>query len=97
MRDLNMFLEVKIIKKKFKDSTGNVQVLWTKSGNQGNDWNFAQLELILSPPSNMIFFEAEVFDWKFGDIALDDIEYYLGSCQCKNAILRFDFFKNDLI
>jgi len=36
----------------------------------------------------MIFFEAEVFDWKFGDIAIDDIEFYPGSCLCKHFLIK---------
>lgn len=32
----------------------------------------------------MIVIEGEVIDWKYGDIALDDIEYKNGPCNPSN-------------
>ena len=38
------------------------------------------VELNLEPPFSVIMLEAETVDWKYGDIALDDVEYTTGEC-----------------
>lgn len=50
-------------------------------GNQGEEWQFAEVDFQIEPPHTVVFFEAEVVDWKYGDIAIDDIEFRHGSCN----------------
>lgn len=55
-------------------------------GSQGERWQKAEVELKLEPPYSVLFFEAEVIDWKYGDIAIDDIEFRNGPCKGYNAL-----------
>ena len=69
-----------------QNSLGKIRLLWQKNGNQGEDWNLAEIDLTIEPPHSMIVIEGEVIDWKYGDIAIDDIEYKNGPCKGKLKI-----------
>jgi hypothetical protein len=56
-------------------------MLWSKSGDQGEGWHQAEIDIYLTPPNVLLFFEAETVEWKFGDIALDNVEYTKGLCK----------------
>jgi hypothetical protein len=66
-----------------KNPEGIISTIWKVKGNQGEEWVSEKVELTLEPPYMNIFFEAEVIDWKYGDIALDDIEFQNEACQSK--------------
>ncbi|CAF0722715.1 unnamed protein product [Brachionus calyciflorus] len=73
--------EVGKLKVRLRTSDGNIKQIWEKFGNQGELWKFTEIDLKIEPPHTVIFFEAEVIDWKYGDIALDDIEFKHGLCK----------------
>ena len=58
--------------------------MWFKKGNQGMKWLYANVELNLEPNTNFaIDIEAQLVDWNYGDIAIDDIQFKKGSCPSK--------------
>jgi hypothetical protein len=72
--------------------TGNTQLLYSISGNQGNEWHVAQVNLRVSANKEFnILIEgviAESWDWYYdyfdndlGDIAIDDYELKEKECQ----------------
>ena len=66
-----------------KNSDGRISTIWQKKGNQGDEWLNGEVEFFIEPPHTTIFFEAEVIDWKYGDIAIDDIVYSNQPCQSR--------------
>ncbi len=52
-----------------------------KYGNQGANWQNAKIEIELEPPVTAIFFEVNIDDWNYGDIAIDDILFRKSSCN----------------
>ena len=61
-----------------------MKTIWFKKGNQGLKWLHANVELNLEPRTNIaIDIEAQLVDWNYGDIAIDDIEFKRGSCPSK--------------
>ncbi|CAH1786792.1 unnamed protein product, partial [Owenia fusiformis] len=69
MGTLNVYMTYKALKDK----------LWTTSGNKGNAWNVAQTSLT-SGVDYKVLFEAIVGNGPRGDIAIDDIAIFEGSC-----------------
>lgn len=65
----------------FKYSNGEIKKIWERFGSHGEEWQHGEVELELKPPHTVIFLEAEAFDWKYGDIALDDLVYLEHSCK----------------
>ncbi|CAC5384127.1 unnamed protein product [Mytilus coruscus] len=61
--------------------SGNITTrYWSKSGNQGNSWNFASFNISSSEPYS-ITFEGVCGDFYTSDIALDDIFMLQRSCS----------------
>ncbi len=59
--------------------------LFKLSGEQGNEWYFAQVNVDKSPSITQVVFEAvDGFGYR-GDIALDDIAISLGICKGKSS------------
>ncbi len=71
--------------------TGNTQLLWSISGNQGNEWHITQVNFrVASGKEFNILIEgviSENWDWydyytsDLGDIAIDDYELKENECQ----------------
>jgi hypothetical protein len=55
--------------------------VWERFGSHGEEWQFGQVEFHLEPPHTLVFMEAEAFDWKYGDIAVDDILVLNRGCK----------------
>ncbi|XP_033751994.1 MAM and LDL-receptor class A domain-containing protein 1-like [Pecten maximus] len=73
------------LKLKVQNAIGNA--FWTKSGNQGNKWNVAQVTLDasrLSLPYQLVF-EGVRGSGYLSDIALDDIQIRSGPCVSQGA------------
>ncbi|XP_028405804.1 zinc metalloproteinase nas-30-like [Dendronephthya gigantea] len=65
-----------------KDSPG-IDKLFTKSGEQGNSWHFQRVDVKSSTPYQLIF-EATVANGDYSDIAIDDLFFKEGDCDCQN-------------
>lgn len=67
--------------------SGNItRRYWSKSGNQGNSWNFASFDISSSEPYT-ITFEGVCGGFYTSDIALDDIFMRQRSCSGKSIII----------
>lgn len=56
-------------------------VLWTRSGNQGYDWLYDQVQVTDDSRDPLYFLiEGHAGDGYQGDIALDDLKIVNGSC-----------------
>ncbi|XP_070174121.1 MAM and LDL-receptor class A domain-containing protein 1-like [Littorina saxatilis] len=67
--------------------TGNRRYpLWNRSGNQGNEWNKASVEMDASPVPFQLLFEGTVGQGTAGDIAIDDIELTEMPCPGEPSI-----------
>ncbi|XP_021366872.1 MAM and LDL-receptor class A domain-containing protein 1-like [Mizuhopecten yessoensis] len=78
------------------DSVGNLQisttssgVLWTKSGDQGDMWVRATVNLP-ADPSFQLYIEATRGSSWDGDIALDDVELIYGTCRSVPVTCTFE-------
>lgn len=56
------------------------KLYWTLSGNQGEDWHHQLVEIGASPQPTQVIFEGVVGVSDEGDIDLDDIWIFHGSC-----------------
>ncbi|XP_077981447.1 MAM and LDL-receptor class A domain-containing protein 1-like [Glandiceps talaboti] len=66
----------------YKNETGDITTrtkIWTRQGNQLDEWLYGSVHLS-SPNSFQIIFEAESGSGHHGDIALDDITFNDGDC-----------------
>jgi hypothetical protein len=61
------------------------------SGNQGKDWKYGQIEITINSPSGAIYFEAELNDYDYGDIALDKIK--MKKSQCDPGMSKYHNWK----
>jgi hypothetical protein len=64
-----------------KLQNGSKQLNWLKEGNQGVEWQRAEVDLLIYPPSSVISFESVLYNWNYGDICIDDISFKKGSCN----------------
>lgn len=69
--------------------------LWTKTGNQGFAWHYAEVE-IGAVTSMQIIFEALHGNGYLGDIALDDIMVLQGACPAPGMHNTFPEKKSNL-
>lgn len=69
-----------------KYSNGEIKRIWERFGTHGEEWQHTEIDIELKPPHTVIIFEAEAFDWKYGDIAVDDITFLNHDCK---GIIRF--------
>jgi hypothetical protein len=71
------------------------------SGNQGKDWKYGEVDVTINPPSGAIYFEAELDDYNYGDIALDKIRMKRSQCvpsmskPCLNISFSFKTYVYD--
>ena len=88
--------------------TGNTQLLWSITGNQGNDWHVTQVNFRAASGKEFnILIEgviSENWDWydyytsDLGDIAIDDYELKetecqpLGNCDFEEDTCELSFF-----
>ncbi|WAR18860.1 MLRP1-like protein [Mya arenaria] len=63
--------------------SGQERVLITIPGDQGSTWHLAQITVRPSAQPHRLVFTSVHGDGNLGDIALDDIKYTQGQCQCK--------------
>lgn len=66
-------------------------MVWSREGSQGAEWNEAVVEFSLKPPATIINIEANLKEWNYGDIAIDDIDFSLGSCGRLSSSLKSKF------
>lgn len=62
-------------------ANGNSTTIWKKNGNQGYDWKFQELDLVLKPPLSSINFEGYLDGVNYGDICIDEISISKGKCK----------------
>lgn len=67
-----------------KRERGSATSLWSKSGEQGDDWKRAQIDINMGGAFYQILFESTVGSNYRGDIALDGIKIVRGTCQAYN-------------
>ena len=59
------------------------KLLWTLSGNQGNQWFSGRLPFATVKGPYQIYFEGIRGATHMGDIAVDDVSFTSSSCGCK--------------
>ena len=59
--------------------------MWQASGNQDIDWKQGHVSFRIIPPSSAIYFEAQLDDINYGDIALDNIKMKTSHCNMKKT------------
>lgn len=64
-------------------TTADPQLIWTLSGNQGSNWQEAQLPIPLILSIYTLYFEGIRGPTFNGDIAIDDIDLLPTACGCK--------------
>lgn len=69
--------------KKNQHFDGQIERVWFRENNQGIDWHLAKIDLRLRPPYSSVFIEAFFYDYYYGDICIDDIDFTKGPCTRK--------------
>jgi hypothetical protein len=52
-----------------------------------NNWNYAQIEFEVNPPTFLLAIEAQINNQITSSIALDNIQYLNDSCLSKNSCI----------
>ena len=65
---------------------GNKQRLFMLSGYQGNTWSQAQVQIISDSRPFQLIFVAHRGDGSKGNIAIDDVMLYNGSCDTPGKV-----------
>ena len=67
----------------FPDGGSSLLELFSKSGSQGDRWHFQRVDLNSSTDYQLII-EAKVANGDYSDIAIDDLFFHNGTCDCQN-------------
>ncbi|CAB3978524.1 MAM and LDL-receptor class A domain-containing 2-like, partial [Paramuricea clavata] len=70
-------------------NASSTQVVWSKSGTQGNQWTQRKIDVNSTTPYNLIFSASRGIGYR-GDISIDDIEITKGSCSFDPNLCTFE-------
>lgn len=74
-------IKIGVLNVSIRLANGNSITIWEKNGNQGPDWKFQELDIMLKPPLSSINFEGYLDGVNYGDISIDEISIIKGKCK----------------